>query len=53
MVKAMRKPKIKQYKNYYLVYTNKKQAVKCFDIDGARLWYNVLLLEQMKKKKPG
>lgn len=49
----MKKPKIKQRKNYWLVYTDKKQVVKCFDIDGAKLWYNVLVLEQEKRKKPG
>jgi hypothetical protein len=49
----MKKPKIKKRGDAYLVYTNKKHIVKCFDIDGARLWYNVLVLEQEKRKNPG
>ena len=38
----MKKPKIKKRKNYYLVYTNKKQAFKCFHIKTALLYYNML-----------
>ena len=42
----MKKPKIKKRKNYWLVYQNKKQTVKCFSEDSARLWCAVLLHEK-------
>ena len=39
----MKKPKIKKYKNYYLVYTHRKSAFKCFNLETATFYYNVLL----------
>lgn len=41
----MKKPKIKKRKNYYLVYTDKKSALKCYSLAAARLWYNVLAMQ--------
>ena len=39
----MKKPKIKKRKNYYLVYTDKKQMFKCYNLSTVNLYYNVLL----------
>lgn len=41
----MLKPKVKKKRGYWLVYTNKKQAFKCFSKDSINLYYNVLLKE--------
>lgn len=38
----MKKPKIKKRKDCYLVYTDKKQVFKCFNISTARVYYNLL-----------
>ena len=38
----MKKPKIKKRKNYWLVYTNKKQKFKCFSPSAVELCYNLL-----------
>ncbi len=38
----MKKPKIKKRKNYYLVYTTKKERFKCFNLNTAIFYYNVL-----------
>lgn len=38
----MKKPKIKKRKNYWLVYTDKKHALKCYSIAAARLWFQAL-----------
>lgn len=47
----MRKPKIKKHKNYWLVYRNKKQMIKCLSEHSARLWYGVLLQEMEHEKR--
>ena len=39
----MKKPKIKKRKNYWLVYTDKKSAFKCYNLETATFYYNVLL----------
>lgn len=38
----MRKPKIKKRGGAWIVYRNKKQAFKCFDIKTATFYYNLL-----------
>ena len=38
----MRKPKIKKYKNYWLVYREKKKAFQCFDKKSALFYYELL-----------
>lgn len=38
----MKKPKIIKRKNYWLVYVNKKEMFKCFDISTAKFCYNFL-----------
>jgi hypothetical protein len=48
--KKMKKPKIKKRKNYYLVYWEKTKAFTCFDLAGAKLYYNLLLLEKQRAK---
>ena len=45
----MKKPKIKKCKNYWLVYTDKKSAFKCFNYDTVELYYNLLLMESGKQ----
>lgn len=44
----MKKPKIKKRKKYWLVYTNKKDAAKCYSEYSARLWFDVLVLANKK-----
>ncbi len=39
----MKKPKIKKYKNYWLVYRNKKSAFKCFSPATVQFYYNFLI----------
>ena len=46
----MKKPKIKQRKNYFLVFRERKKAFKCFDKTSALFYYNVLMLEYNKLK---
>ena len=41
----MKKPKIRKKKNYWLVYTNRKEAFKCFRKEDIELCYQVLLME--------
>ena len=38
-----KKPKIKKYKDYWLVYTNKRQIFKCFNYTVAMFYYDFLL----------
>ena len=44
----MKKPKIKKYKNYWLVYNDKKSAFKCFNRSTVELYYYILLEERKK-----
>ena len=39
----MRKPKIKKRKNYWIVYKHREQIFKCFSLETAHFYYNVLL----------
>ena len=39
----MKKPKIRKRKKYWLVYTNKKSAFKCYNLATVRTYYNLLL----------
>lgn len=41
----MKKPKIKKRRHYWLVYTDKKHAFKCFNYSTVQLYFNVLLKE--------
>ena len=47
----MKKPKIKKYKNYWLVYRNKKQVFKCLSEYGARVCYGALMIEYQNEKR--
>ena len=38
----MKRPKMKCYNNYYLVYTDRNRAFKCYDLKTARFYYNFL-----------
>ena len=46
----MKNPKVKKRKNYWLVYTNKKQVFKCYSEFMLNLCYNTLKAEQLKNK---
>lgn len=41
----MKKPKIKKRRRYWLVYTNKKRAFKCYNLNTVTFYYNYLLKE--------
>ena len=37
----MKKPKIKKRRHYWIVRADRRNVVKCYSLDAARLWYNV------------
>lgn len=47
----MKKPKIKKYKDYYLVFRDRKKAFKCFSEYAARLAYGALMIGYEKEIK--
>lgn len=38
----MKKAKIKKRRNYYIVYANRESLAKCYSLEAAKLWRDVL-----------
>lgn len=44
----MKKVKVKKRRTYWLVYTDRKNVAKCYSIEAAQLWRDVLGREDKK-----
>lgn len=38
----MKKAKIKKRRNYYIVYANRESLAKCYSLEAAKLWRDIL-----------